>query len=153
MISMSMLLSTLSPPGMRASVKPTPPARAHRRYTPAAPSHARKPPEHLVDRLRPGASARLAPRRGTPSLARPPDRGGDGVHQPLDAFVALLALEGDDDDRASRPPARRDRQRHLSSPHRARSGDGDDRVDGARRRLPVVLHRQVAPLLRIKAAD
>ena len=78
---------------------------------------------------------------------------GRGPHprQPLDALGALLAVADHDPDRPARAPAPRGRQHRLPVAPLARHRGAHGRVGAARRRLPVELHRQVAPVLRADA--
>ena len=107
--------------------------------------------EHPPRRVRPGAPARLAAGRRQPPVARAAHGRGPRVHQLLDALVALLAVAGQPDHRPVRAAARHQRQRDHARAPRARPGRADRRQHRAGGRLPLVLHRQVAPLARAAA--
>ena len=66
--------------------------------------------------------------------------------QLLHPLVAVLAEPGQPAHGPLPARPRRDRQRDHARAHRARPRDPDARLDAARRRLPVVVHRQVAPV-------
>ncbi len=103
-------------------------------------------PQHPARRLRPGAAAVLAARRRLPAVAGPAPGRGPRVHRLLHPLLALLPQPGQPVHRSLPRGPRGARQRDHARARRAAHLHPDPRLPARRGRLPLVLHRQVAPL-------
>ena len=103
-------------------------------------------PQHPAGRLRPGAPAVVAPRRGLPAVAGPAPGRGPRVHRLLHPLLTVLPQPGQPVHRPVPRGPRCARQRDHARARRAAHLHPHARLAARRGRLPLVLHRQVAPV-------